>query len=271
MRKSIFVFGLAALLFVGCVSTAKKESVVKPEITEVKGDLKGCYEVVEKDYKIRKDGINLGINVELKRTSKELPFDASAGEFSYGRLDNGNGKEVKVGFGIELLDENNDIVESIKAGEYGWYGVDTDNITDLMKLGAGETSTLTIKVKGENSPVKFRILTNVQESTYEPSERTGSVSSNISSDTDSDTNVSSDSSNNWDSTLDDYEEYIDKYIKLYKKAKNGDTGALTEYPALLEKAQSLSNKLSNAQGNLKPTQASRFLKLQQKLANAALE
>lgn len=271
MRKSIFVFGLAALLLVGCVSTAKKESVVKPEITEVKGDLKGCYEVVEKDYKIREDGINLVINVELKRTSKELPFDASAGEFSYGRLDDGNGKEVKVGFGIELLDENNDIVESIKASEYGWYGVDTENIPDLMKLGAGETSTLTIKVKGKNSPVKFRILTNVQESTYEPSERTGSVSSNISSDTDSETDVSSVSSNNWDSTLDDYEKYIDKYIKLYKKAKNGDTSALTEYPALLEKAQSLSNKLGNAQGNLKPKQASRFLKLQQKLANAALE
>lgn len=266
MRKSILVFGLAALL-ASCVSTAKKESVVKPETTEVKGDLKGYYEIVEKDYKIREDGINLVINVELKRTSKELPFDASVGEFSYGRLDDGNGKEVKVGFGIELLDENNDIIESIKAGDYGWYGADTENIPELMKLDNGETGTLTIKVKGENNPVKFRILTNMEESTYDPSERASSSTST--SQTVSDT--SSNTSNDWDSILDDYETYIDKYIKLYKKAKNGDTSALTEYPALLEKAQSLANKLSKAQSEFKPAQASRFLKLQQKLANAALE
>ena len=79
------------------------------------------------------------------------------------------------------------------------------------------------------------------------------------------------SSNDWDSILDDYETYIDKYIKLYKKAKNGDMDALTEYPALLDKAQSLADKLSKAQSDFKPAQASRFLKLQQKLANAALE
>lgn len=47
--------------------------------------------------------------------------------------------------------------------------------------------------------------------------------------------------------------------------------ALTEYSALLEKAQSLADKLSKAQSDFKPAQASRFLKLQQKLANAALE
>lgn len=268
MRKSIFVFGLAALLM-GCVSTTKKESVVKPETTDVKGDLKGCYEVVEKDYKVREDGIHQVINIELKRTSKELPFDASVGEFSYGTLDDNNGKRIKIGFGIEFLDENNDVIESIKAGDSGWYGADTDNIPDLIKLGVDDTGTLTIKVKGENNPVKFRILTNVQESTYNPSEETSSVSSSTSSVTESDT--TSDSSNDWDSILDDYEKYIDKYIKLYKKAKAGDTSALTEYPALLEKAQSLSNKLSGAQGDLKPAQASRFMKLQQKLANAALE
>ena len=268
MRKSIFVIALAAL-FASCANTAKKESVVKPEMTDVKGDLKGCYEVVEKDYKIREDGINLVINVELKRTSKELPFDASVGEFSYGRLDDGNGKEVKVGFGIELLDGNNDVIESIKAGESGWYGVETDNIPELMKLSENETGTLSIKVKGENNPVKFRILTNVKESTYEPSESNSIVSSNESSE--SSKEVSSDSSNDWDNVLNEYEKYIDKYIKFYKKAKNGDTSALTEYPALLEKAQSISNKLGNAQGNLKPAQASRFLKLQQKLTNAALE
>ena len=49
MRKSILVFGLVALL-TSCVGSKKAESLTaKPETTEVKGALKGCYEVIQKD------------------------------------------------------------------------------------------------------------------------------------------------------------------------------------------------------------------------------
>ena len=44
--------------------------------------------------------------------------------------------------------------------------------------------------------------------------------------------------------------------------------AATEYASMLESAQSLAEKLSNAQSELTPTQASRFMKLQQKLTKA---
>ena len=77
------------------------------------------------------------------------------------------------------------------------------------------------------------------------------------------------SGNNWDSVLDDYEEYFDQYVKLLKKAKNGDVSALTEYAKMLEKAQSIGNKLERAKGDLTANQSARFLKIQQKLLNAA--
>ena len=50
------MFGLVALL-TSCVGSKKAESLTaKPETTEVKGALKGCYEVIQKDYTIKETG-----------------------------------------------------------------------------------------------------------------------------------------------------------------------------------------------------------------------
>lgn len=69
----------------------------------------------------------------------------------------------------------------------------------------------------------------------------------------------------------DYEDYYDQYIDLMKKAKNGGINALTDYVKILEKVHSLGEKLSKAQGDLTAEQVSRFLKIQQKLIDAASE
>ena len=55
--------------------TAQKEHVVKPTQTEIKGDLKGYFETVDKETPITKDMSANVISVEIKRTEKELPFD----------------------------------------------------------------------------------------------------------------------------------------------------------------------------------------------------
>jgi ABC-type glycerol-3-phosphate transport system substrate-binding protein len=85
------------------------------------------------------------------------------------------------------------------------------------------------------------------------------------------TSTSSKSSEDWDAILKSYDDYIEKYIKLMKKAKSGDISALSEYPSMLEKATDLSDKLKNAGSELSASQAAKFLKLQTKLANAALD
>lgn len=252
MRKIILMLGLTAL-FVSCGGNKKADSLTAaPETTEIKGALQGCYEVVQKDYAIKENGF-LGhlISVEIKRTDKELPFDPQkATNFGVSM----EGKPTQVGFGIELLDENGDVVEIKNANDGGMGGAySSDDIDAALQLNPGETGIIRWTVKAENKPVLFRITSAVR------------TSSNSSSST-----MKDDSLNDWDSTLDEYENYIDEYIEFYKKAQNGDVTALSEYASLLEKAQSLSEKLSSAQGDLTPEQASRFLKLQQKLANAAM-
>lgn len=265
MKNVLFVIGLAALL----TSCGGNDSAsLKPETTAIKGDLNGCYEVVDKSYKIIEDGISHVVNVELKRTSKELPFDPKSGKFDWGTWHGENKEEIAVRFGCELIDEEGNVVQTIQPGEAGWYGVEYKDIEPLMRLGSEETGTLKIKIDTENKPVKFRILSSIEKSIQNDSDEIVSATA-VSEESEVESEEST-SSNDWDTVLNEYEKYIDSYIKLYKKAQSGDASALTEYASFLEKAQSLSEELNNAQGELTPSQASRLAKLQQKLANAMM-
>jgi vacuolar-type H+-ATPase subunit H len=79
------------------------------------------------------------------------------------------------------------------------------------------------------------------------------------------------SSENWDDVLKSYETFIDKYISLSKKAQKGDVSAMTEYVEYMEKATELADKMKDADDALTPSQSAKFLKLQTKLANAAVD
>lgn len=75
--------------------------------------------------------------------------------------------------------------------------------------------------------------------------------------------------NDWDEILDEYENYINNYIRLAKKAASGDVSAVTDMASMLESAQSFSDKLEDAEGDLTEAQLSRYTKLMNKFANAA--
>ena len=68
-----------------------------------------------------------------------------------------------------------------------------------------------------------------------------------------------------------YEEYVDKYIVYVEKAATGDMTALAEYPALMEKAQELSDKIQKAKGNMSIAQWERYNRITMKMASAAQE
>ncbi len=85
---------------------------------------------------------------------------------------------------------------------------------------------------------------------------------------DAEADESSDSED-WDALLNSYEEYVNKYKSLMKKASNGDMDALSEYPALLEKAQEIGDKMEKAKGSMSASQWARYNKITMKLANAA--
>jgi len=76
-------------------------------------------------------------------------------------------------------------------------------------------------------------------------------------------------STDWDAILDSYDSYVTKYMSYMKKAKNGDVSALSEYPAFMEKAQALGDKLSRAKGEMSAAQWSRYIKITNRLATVA--
>ncbi len=73
-----------------------------------------------------------------------------------------------------------------------------------------------------------------------------------------------------DKLLDDYEDYMKQTIKLAKKAQGGDMSAMTEYTSLLEKAESLSNKLENFEGEMTAAQLARLQKIAAMAAQAMM-
>lgn len=83
----------------------------------------------------------------------------------------------------------------------------------------------------------------------------------------------SSSSTSGDVSIDEYlrayEEYVDKYISLLKRASNGDMTALSEYPSMMSKANDLADKISKVQGSMTNSQVQRFIRIQQKIQDAA--
>ena len=73
-----------------------------------------------------------------------------------------------------------------------------------------------------------------------------------------------------DKLLDEYESYMNQTIKLVKKAQNGDMSAMTEYASLLEKAQSLQEKLEDFKGEMTSAQAARLTKIAAKASQAMM-
>lgn len=81
---------------------------------------------------------------------------------------------------------------------------------------------------------------------------------------------SSSSKENWDKILDEYESYCNKLAALSKKAMSGDMSAMTEYASLMEQAESLGNKLENAESDMTTAQIARLNKIASKLASSMM-
>lgn len=141
----------------GETSTPK---TMKPAQVEVKGDLKGCYEVVDREYKINSDGYSRLVSVELKRTDKELPF--SVEEIDVFDNEKTTQKTLLVGFGIEMLDSIGDVID-VRQPTMSSYS--DDDILSILNLKPGDTGIIRWSVDG--SPVKFRITSIVK--THDPS------------------------------------------------------------------------------------------------------
>ena len=76
MKKQTFITTLlviaTGMMFTNC--EGKKQPKMSPQSTELSGDLKGYFEVVDKEITAGEDSWSIW-NIELKRTNKPFPWD----------------------------------------------------------------------------------------------------------------------------------------------------------------------------------------------------
>ena len=145
----------------GSEEVAPKELILKPAQTEIKGDLKGCYEVVDKNYKVKfatKSYENDVITVELKRTAEPLPYDRKNvvifPEASKSTAEN------CAGFGVEILNADGDVIDkkNANATPYSW-----DEMTTALQLLTDDTATIQFHFDNLNEAASFRVTSIVME------------------------------------------------------------------------------------------------------------
>ena len=278
MKKfKYFAIAIMAVCLAACGgkkgSEEKEEIVLTPETTQIKGDLGDYFEVVEKEYTVTNDFGDM-VSIEVKRTDADFSFDLKGVE-PYGTY--GKGVTGNAGFGIEILDEDGNVIEKVAATASGLGGMySSDDMKEALKLKAGETGTVrwSFHFDGDKKPAKFRLTSAYEEvdsSDWDSDSSSSDDDESSSSDDDDDTDSysSSSDSQDWDALLNSYEQYVDKYISYMKKASKGDMNALAEYPALMEKAQELSEKMENAQGDMSASQWARYMKITKKMTKAA--
>ncbi len=235
---------------------APKEGVIKAETTTVSGDLGECYKVVDREYKPTGEHPAL-LTVELERTEAELPFDTNAYHLlPFGGYRTDGGAYANVGFGIEMLDADGNVIDKVSANGAGVSGAySSDDNIELVKLTPGSKGSIRFQMpfKEEDAAkvVKFRI-TSAYQLNGDPS---------ASMDESEDLSGGSLSGSNWDAVLDEYESYMNQIRAINQRIMNGDTSAASEIASIMSKAQSLEEKLDNARGDMTEAQIQRLQRI----------
>lgn len=135
-----------------------------PATTSITGPLGQAYEVVNRDYKLKKTYSSYEILVEVELTDPAgLPAGFDPSKVGT-RFNEGEGRYPMIAnFTIEYLDQYDDVID---------YSQATSSYSDLLRLSKGETSTLRFYVPNNelNEIEYFRI-----KSDYYPNEIEGNV------------------------------------------------------------------------------------------------
>ena len=163
MKKNLLLIVCAVALVLGFSSCGSKDYVLKPSTTEISGPLGDCFKVVDKEFKCKYDEKDLlspyMITIELERIdNKEIPDDAFDGLEPFGC----SGKYVygNYGFGIEIRDEDDNVVYNCAATESGLSGpYSTDDVKAFASLKPGETSIIRWSEDLSKKEIKGKNLT----------------------------------------------------------------------------------------------------------------
>ena len=271
-------------------------------VTSCKGGSKSSYEAGEQSVELKADGVS-GESADLisiKDGMYTLNFTNSyeGDDDKYGRQN----FSIKVKLVLQkpfdettepdsaylydcelaLIDKNGVVLTTLDLGQGS---LDSDTKKELKKFLMSEAGTekeflfTTHMSNAEHAfsciekAASFKIvkLKIEKEKTYSvaASENTGSDAEESADVSESGDEASASGSEDWDSLLKSYEEYVDKYISLTKKASKGDMSAMAEYPELMEKAQGFADKMENAKDDMSASQWARYMKITNKMAQAA--
>ena len=247
-----YLFVVLSAFLVSCSGSGTLSPVSK----KIQGPLGDYFEIVEREYKVNDEN---QVTIEIKRIKDGFPSPWVEG-VKVG-LDGG---DCAPNFSVDFVDGDGNIVCSDATDIVD----DFDVLKKIESIKIGETATISF-VCNEKGAKQLKM-----SSTFDvypdylnvsPTEDSGSSIDESSS------SNSTESSEDWDALLDSYEDYVDSYISLLKKANAGDLDALSEYPSLLQKAQEMGEKMSNASGDLSVSQLNRYNQINQKMLNAAQE
>lgn len=288
--KALRILALIAILssgmaLVGCGDKNKKteseEVTLKltPESTEISGDMMSCFEIIDREYSVKMEEILGGIiTVELTRTDMDLPFSLDEADIEHFGVIS-SAENIQVGFGIELLDKDGNILDKTSANEGGLAGpYSTEECVALVKLKPGQKGSIRFRVSEDaKDAVKFRITSayvHNDGSSYSDNSDEVEVIDITDDDSDSDVSESKSTSSNsdtdWDDVLDSYESFSKEYIPFCEKVADGSvTITSPEYARMMRQSSDFSSKLAGARGDMTPSQWARYMKISGKIAQAA--
>lgn len=189
-------------------------------------------------------------------------------------------------FDVEVLDENHTTIGKLPCFKIeAIYSYDNEDFHDILNAGSvraqmkrsAKVSEMTPedqekwnKIVKEGAYILIKpSYSNAKYVEYKAKSSNTEADASAEDTTTVDGDLADSSSEDWDAMLDSYEEYVDKYIALLKKASAGDMTALTEYPALLSKAQEFGDKMESAKGSMSASQVARYTKITAKMLKVA--
>lgn len=276
----VSIFALIGLQ--SCSSDGVDEVQVNvTEKVECSGDLKSYIQLSKGDYTLKKQKSYESLGGEkLAHMQLTISFDGiKAAEVSNLELilsivdENYNQVNSKATFKIDTWssEAQETIISGIKSGEGKFsISISTESAGVGKPVDADEWSEIKKKAKYiVISSSKGNVSDQSEVEDYygklfednPPTESEGEFGPMPHGDLESDDDMSENSSNNdveFDEWLKSYEKYVDRYISFLKKAKNGDTSAMSEYTKMLEEANNYFAKLEKVKGNLTPSQLNRL-------------
>lgn len=236
--------------------------------SKINGSFSDSYKVNNAVLKISEKSFGTKLLVEIERTGADLPLNPNDAQV----CGVGEGKTFEWCMSADILGDN-DLPIDTNLDKYGY-----DPFEKALSLKSGETIWLEFSL-GYNSELedepskakKVKLTSSLEE--RDLSEITSDTSNDDSNDEMEEEEVATNSndSDKVDKALDSYEEYIDSYIKFLKKAQKGDNSAMAEYPAMMQKATDMQQKMDDMKNEFSAKQMSRLMKIANKMNTAAME